>query len=58
MQNGRVFDIAMRDGRKLPVELIAKPGERAPGVLMIPPIFGWRFFFWGWLESMLTMPPC
>lgn len=40
MQSGRVIDIAMRDGRKLPVELIAKPGERAPGVVMIPPIFG------------------
>ena len=40
MQRGRNFDIAMRDGRKLPVELIAKPGARAPGVVMIPPIFG------------------
>lgn len=40
MQRGRNFDIATRDGRKLPAELIAKPGARAPGVIMIPPIFG------------------
>lgn len=40
MQKGRTIEFTMRDGRKLPVELIAKPGERAPGVIMIPPIFG------------------
>ena len=40
MERGRNFDITTRDGRKLPVELIAKPGARAPGVIMIPPIFG------------------
>jgi carboxymethylenebutenolidase len=30
----------MRDGRKMPVVLFAKPGAKAPGVVMIPPIFG------------------
>lgn len=40
MQNGRHLDIPTRDGRKLPAELIAKPGVKAPGVVMIPPIFG------------------
>ncbi len=40
MQKGRNLEIPMRDGRKLPAELIAKPGAKAPGVVIIPPIFG------------------
>ena len=40
MQSGRHLDIPTRDGRKLPAELIAKPGVKAPGVVIIPPIFG------------------
>jgi carboxymethylenebutenolidase len=40
MERGRPLEIATRDGRKLPAELIAKPGAQAPGVVMIPPIFG------------------
>lgn len=40
MQKGRNLEIPMRDGRKLPAELIANPGARAPGVVIIPPIFG------------------
>lgn len=40
MRVGRSLEITTRDGRKLPAELIAKPGARAPGIVMIPPIFG------------------
>src|SRR5262245_13301483 len=40
VQTGRKLEIKTQDGRKLPSELIAKPGAAAPGVIMIPPIFG------------------
>jgi carboxymethylenebutenolidase len=40
MERGRQIGIATRDGRKLPAELIAKFGAKAPGIVMIPPIFG------------------
>lgn len=40
MQHERHLEIPTRDGRKLPAELIAKPGAKAPGVVIIPPIFG------------------
>lgn len=40
MQPGRQIGIATRDGRKLPAELIFKFGAKAPGVVMIPPIYG------------------
>lgn len=40
MQNERHLEIPTRDGRKLPAALIARPGTKAPGVVMIPPIFG------------------
>ncbi len=40
MQQGRKIEIETRDGRALPADLIAKPGPKAPVVVMIPPIFG------------------
>ena len=40
MERGRPIEIVTRDGRKLPVELFAKFGSKAPGVVMIPPIYG------------------
>ena len=40
MARGRQIDIATRDGRKLPSELIAAFGAKAPGIVMIPPIYG------------------
>lgn len=40
MQPGRKVEIAMRDGRKMPAELFAKPGAKAPAAVVIPPIFG------------------
>ncbi len=40
MERGRPIGIATRDGGKLPAELIATFGTKAPGVVMIPPIYG------------------
>ena len=55
MQRGRNLEIKTRDGRKLPAELIAKPGAKAPGVVMIPPIFGLgdgeRAIAWDYAEA-------
>ncbi|HEY4136244.1 MAG TPA: dienelactone hydrolase family protein [Alphaproteobacteria bacterium] len=37
---GRQLAVPTRDGKAMPAELFAKPGAKAPAILMIPAIFG------------------
>jgi carboxymethylenebutenolidase len=37
---GKALEVTMRDGRKMGAELFAKPGMVAPGIVMVPAVFG------------------
>src|SRR5690242_3717951 len=37
---GKNLELAMRDGRKMGAELFARPGMTAPGIVMVPAVFG------------------
>lgn len=37
---GKTLELAMRDGKKMGAELFARPGMTAPGIVMVPAVFG------------------
>jgi len=37
---GKTLELEMRDGRKMGAELFARPGMTAPGIVMVPAVFG------------------